>query len=120
MSKKPPVRAIFDNLSSLTTDHIITSEQFKKLLQRETHVAIERAMQDKKVYATLFEINTTGTYVEIHKRQWPDALEACLLWYVEEEDYTTCTHIRELIRKLRQYHGKKTITVTKDDTDARL
>lgn len=112
MSKRnQPIRAIFDNLSSLTSEDILSSDIFKQLVKSETPAAIERAMQEKKAYATLFEINNTASYIDIPKRNWQSALESCLQWYIEDEDFDKCIHIKDLIKKIQE---KKPINIPKD------
>lgn len=99
---RKPVRALFDNLDSLTSEHIAKSDILKELIKKHAPLAIEEAIVDKKIYASLFEINDSGQYVEIHKNQWIQALETCLLWYVEDENYEMCTHIKNLIHTLQE------------------
>lgn len=113
MSKrKQPIKALFDNISSLSSEEIQSSEQFKILLKVHSPEAIENAFLNNKLYATLFEINSSGNYIEIHRRHWESALETCLQWYIEEEDFSKCAHIRELIKKIKD-KNKKVVNVTK-------
>lgn len=114
MANKPPVRAIFDNVHTLTTEIITSSQPFKALLKDEVPRRVEEAHKAKKLFATIFEINTTNVYIELHKRNWVQALEACLLWYVEDEDYTTCTRIKGLIKSIKNKEHKPSIKANTD------
>ena len=98
---RKPVRALFDNLDSLTSDQISKSDILKELIKKHVPLAIEEAIVDKKIYASLFEINDSGQYIEVHKNQWVQALETCLVWYVEDENYEMCTHIKNLIQTIQ-------------------
>jgi len=102
-TQRKTVRAIFDNVESLTFEQIKDSEILKTLLKQETPKAIEDAMINKKSFAPLFEINATNNFVEIHKNYWSDCLSKCLHWYLEDgtEDYETCNHISKLIESLK-------------------
>jgi len=66
---------MFQPLEETTTAQLIESEPFKELVRKETFAAIEEAFQNKKTFATLFEINTTGNYIDIPKQYWVEALE---------------------------------------------
>jgi hypothetical protein len=107
MAKKRRLRAIIDNLQQVTSLDLQNSEQFNALLMKETPEAIADAIKNKLTYATIFEINNTNHYVEIHKRDWQTALEVCLDHYSSEdqEDYEKCVDIKKLIE---QINSKKT------------
>lgn len=120
MSKnKRPIRALFDNLSSLTPEQIMDSAPFKEMIKKHAPEAIELALSSNKLYATLFEINTSGNYIELHRRHWESALESCLQWYIDDEDFAQCAHIRELIKKTKQ-KNKKIVNVAKQQTNGGL
>ena len=108
-----PVRAIFDNIESLTKDHIAKSDILKDLVKNHLPSAIEEAIVEKKIYACIFEINDSGQYLEIHKNHWVQSLEACLVWYVEEENYEMCTHIKNMIQTIQKKPKPGKITVDK-------
>ena len=103
------VRALFDNVHNLPVENIAQSQVLKDLLKKHIPLSIENAIVANKVYATVFEINDSANYIEIHKNNWIQALETCLVWYVEEEDYEMCTHIKNLILAIQE---KKTNKLT--------
>jgi hypothetical protein len=94
---KRPVRALFENPQDLRAEDVSKSEILKDLLKNHVPLAIENAIVKKKIYASVFEINDSKQFVEIHKNNWVQALETCLVWYVEDEDYEMCNHIKNLI-----------------------
>ena len=110
---RKPVRALFDNLDQLTSEQISKSDILKQLVKKHVPLAIEEAAVDKKIYASLFEINDSGQYVEVHKNNWIQALETCLVWYVEDEDYEMCTHIKNLIHSIQEKPKSGKIEVPK-------
>jgi hypothetical protein len=112
MNKNRPPRAVFDNIESLTAQDIQTSEVLKTLIKKETPKAIEFALDNKKTFASIFEINDSNSYIELHKNQWVQALETCILFYIEEEDYESCNKITKLIEKIKK-KPKKVVTKQK-------
>ena len=94
---KRPVRALFDRPEQLQAEEVAKSEILKDLLKSHVPLAIENAIIKKKIYASIFEINDSNQFIEIHKNNWVQSLETCLVWYVEDEDYEMCNHIKNLI-----------------------
>lgn len=113
---RKPVRAVFDNIDNLSKDQIAKSDILKQLVKTHLPLAIEEAIVDKKIYASLFEINDSGQYLEIHKNHWIQSLEACLVWYVEEENYEMCTHIKNIIQSIQKKPKPGKIIVDKKKT----
>lgn len=109
MPKQRRIRAIIDQVESYSYSELVSSEQLKQLVYKETPLAIEEAIKHKSQYATIFEINNSGHYVEIHKTDWVDALNACITDLVAKEDYKECARINELIQKIQsKQHKTKT------------
>jgi hypothetical protein len=100
--KRNVVRALFDQPESLRSEEVADSEILKNLMKAHVPIAIELAIASNKIYASIFEINDSDCYLEIHKKHWAQALETCLLWYVEDEDYETCNHIKSLIHSVKE------------------
>lgn len=94
---KRPIRALFENPQDLRAEDVAKSEILKDLLKNHVPLAIENAIVKKKIYASVFEINDSKQFIEIHKNNWVQALETCLVWYVEDEDYEMCNHIKNII-----------------------
>lgn len=103
-------RAIFENIASLTAQDIEKSDILKGLLKVEVPKAIEYAIENKKTFASIFEINDSNSYIELHKNQWIQALETCILFYVEEEDYEACNKMTKLIDQIKNKKVKKVVT----------
>ena len=70
--------------------------------KKEVPASIEYAIENKKTFASIFEINDSNCYIELHKNQWIQALETCILFYIEEEDYEACNKITKLIEKIKK------------------
>ena len=109
------VRAVFDNPHELTPDKVSNSQDLKTLIKSEILNSIKGAFEANKVFAAIFEINDSAYYIEIHKKHWTQALETCLLWYVEEENYERCKEIKELINKINS-KGSKKINLNDNDS----
>jgi hypothetical protein len=112
MKKYRPARAIFENVSALAAKDIEASNILKGLLKVEVPKAIEYAIENKKTFASIFEINDSNSYIELHKNQWIFALETCILFYVEEEDYEACNKMTKLIESIRSKKVNKIVTHT--------
>lgn len=115
MAKRRVVRALFDNLDQLSPEQIATSEALKGLLKNQVPLAIEEANNTKKQYATIFEINDTGNYIVIHKRDWQPAIESCIAWYLESEEYEKCSELKELISRIKKSTKKIKIKTEEDE-----
>jgi hypothetical protein len=106
---KKNVRAIFEGLDRLTAEDIQKSEILKNLLLLHVPQSIQYALENGKIFATVFEINNSGEYIEIHKTFWVSALETTVLWLVEIEDYERCAEIQSLITAIKTKARTKTI-----------
>ena len=102
MSKRTIPRAMFQPLEDTTAAQLIESEPFRELVRKETFAAIEEAFQNKKTFATLFEINTTGNYIDIPKQYWVEALEECIKYNLTDEKFEECLKIKNLIDQIKQ------------------
>lgn len=102
MSKRQIPKAIFEPLESIQASDLLNSESLLKLIKVETPLAIEEAFRNKKTFATLFEINGAGMYLDIPKQYWIPALEACILLMIEKEDFEKCIPIRNLIEEIKK------------------
>lgn len=119
MAKRKTIRALFEDIDKLTTEQILKSEALKDLLKHQVPVAIYDAYNSKKQSASLFEINNTDHYVEIPKKDWAQALETCIMWYLESEDYERCSKIKEIIDEIQKKPIKK-INIKTDSNDKQL
>jgi len=112
--KRKTVRALFEQPETLRAQDIAGSEILKQLLKVHIPNSIEDAIVNNKVYAPIFEINDTDHYVEIHKNHWVQALETCLLWYIDDENYEMCNHIKNIIKSIQEKPKKVSVKKNKD------
>jgi len=101
---KRPFRVNFENLSDMRSEDLIESETLMRVLKTEVPKAINKAIKEKKVYATVFEINSFGIFVEIHKKDWINAINSCITLHAKDEDYEACgelTKTLEAITKIK-------------------
>jgi hypothetical protein len=115
MSKKRPVRALFDNLDELTPEEIASSEALKELLKFQVPYAILESHRANKQFAVIFEINSTSHFIEIHRKEWIQALETCIMWYLESEDYEECTKLQQVIAEIQNKKSTKLKIKTKEN-----
>lgn len=109
------VRAIFDNPHDLTPESVTNSSELRSLIKSEILGSIKLALDANKTYASIFEINDSSHYIDIHKKHWVQALETCLLWYVEDENYEKCKEIKELINRINN-KGSNKINLNDNDS----
>lgn len=105
------VRAVFDNPYDLTPEQVADSQELKKLIKSQAPEVIRLAFDHGKKFATIFEINDSSFYVELPKKSWVQALETCLLWYVEEENYEMCTKIKDLVKEIQNRGNKNKLNL---------
>jgi hypothetical protein len=110
-----PVRALFPDIYNLTAQDIASSAILKDLLKAEVPKAIRSAHKEKKIYACIFEINASNYYIEIHKKDWLTALETCVMFNVESENYEACTEINEIMKEVKASTKSPKIKLKSDD-----
>ena len=101
---KKVIRAVFDDPNGVSPESVANSQDLKKLIKLHVYDYIKTAFESNKTFAPLFEINDSSYYVELHRKHWVQALETCMIWYVEDENYEMCTKIKDLIKDI---NGKK-------------
>ena len=94
MAKRNIPKAMFDYLENIQASDLTNSEALLNLIKIETPLAIEEAFKGKKTFATIFEINGLGLYVDIPKQYWIPALEQCIAFKLEEEKFEDCIPIK--------------------------
>lgn len=111
--KRRVTRALFDQPEFLISEDVAKSEILKQLLKIHVPNSIEDAIINSKIYACIFEINDSNHYIEIHKNHWIQALETCLLWYVEDENYEMCNHIKNIIKSIKDKSKISKVSIKK-------
>jgi len=81
-------------------DLLCSNKVFLDVVYKETIDGITEAITNKTKSATLFELNKSENFVEIEKPQWKQALESCIDFYLQTEDYETCSKIKGIIDKI--------------------
>lgn len=102
MSTRRIPRALFEPLEDIRASDLIGNEALLNLIKKETFIAIEEAFRHKKTFATLFEINGTGMYIDIPKQYWIPALEQCINFMLEDERFEECIPIKVLIDEIKK------------------
>lgn len=97
---KRPFRVNFENLSDMRSEDLIESETLVKVLKTEVPKAINKAIKEKKTYATVFEINSFGVFVEIHKKDWINAINSCISLHAKDEDYEACGELTKTLEAI--------------------
>jgi hypothetical protein len=102
MAKRQIPRAFFEPLEHIQASDLLDSEELLTMIKVETPIAIEEAFRTKKTFATLFEINGIGLYIDIPKQYWIPALETCIRFMIEEESFEKCIPLRNLIEEIKK------------------
>ncbi len=95
-------KALFEPLSDIQASDLLESQALLELLKKEIPLAIKEAHQNKKTFATLFEINGLGLYLDIPKQYWVAALEQCINYKLEEERFEECIPLKKLIDEIKK------------------
>lgn len=95
-------RVVFQPLEGLTATQLQDNKLLYEIVRSETHPAIKDAFEHKKTFATLFEVNTTGNYLDIPKQYWISALEECIKFNLVDEEFEECLKIKNLIDSIKQ------------------
>ena len=123
MSKREIPKAFFEPLEDIQASDLLDNEALLRMIKAETPIAIEEAFCNKKTFATLFEINGMGLYIDIPKQYWISALEQCINFMLEEERFEECIKLRDLIEEIKKPikripKKKNNGTVAERDTDS--
>lgn len=123
MSKREIPKAFFEPLEDIQASDLLDNEALLRMIKAETPVAIEEAFRNNKTFATLFEINGMGLYIDVPKQYWIPALEQCINFMLEEEKFEECVKLRDLIEELKKPikripKKKNNGTVAERDTDS--
>ena len=102
MSTRRIPRAIFEPVENIKASELVLNEALLNLVKKETFIAIEEAFRSRKTFATLFEVNATGMYIDIPKHYWIPALEQCINFMLEEERFEDCISIKTLIDQIKK------------------
>jgi|TARA_R110000868_G_scaffold45075_1_gene149964 hypothetical protein len=102
MNKRKIPRAFFEPLEAIQASDLLENESLLDLVKNETPLAIEEAFRNKKTFATLFEVNGIGLYLDIPKQYWIPALEQCISFKLTEEKFEDCIKLRDLIEEIRK------------------
>ena len=102
MSKRKIPRALFELPEDVEASQLLENEALLALIKAETPLAIEESFRGKKTFATIFEINGIGLYVDIPKAYWIPALEQCIAFNLEEEKFEECIKLKNLIDEIRK------------------
>ena len=123
MSKREIPKAFFEPLEDIQASDLLDNEALLRMIKAETPIAIEEAFRNKKTFATLFEINGMGLYIDIPKQYWISALEQCINFMLEEERFEECIKLRDLIEEIKKPikripKKKENGTIAERDTDS--
>lgn len=102
MGKRQIPKAFFEPLEHIKASDLLESNSLLEMIKKETPIAIEEAFRNNKTFATLFEVNGTGVYLDIPKQYWIAALETCIRFMIEKEDFEKCIPLRNLIEEIQK------------------
>lgn len=97
--RKVPILNIYP-IERATPESISESSQLTTFLYTETPKAIQEAIRTRKQVATLFQINNQDAYLEIEKRDWCAAIDKCIVYQSEKEQYELCTELQDIKIKI--------------------
>ena len=88
----------------------------KNIIFTELYEAIkDTADNPTKKTATLFEINDSGTILDIAESDWVTALEEAIVFFEQKEEYEKCNLYKTLINQLYERRSKQNNTSSKQN-----
>lgn len=117
MAKRQIPKALFEPFEHVEVSNLLENEALLAMIKKETPLAIEEAFKSRKTFATLFEVGGTGFYLDLPKQYWIPALETCITFKLQEEEFEDCVAIKNLIEEIRKgakILPKKLIKLDKD------
>jgi hypothetical protein len=102
VSKRKIPKAIFEPFEDVRSADLVQTAPLLDLLKKETPAAIKEAYEGNKTFATIFEINGLGFYLDISRQYWIPALEQCINFMLEEERFEECIPIKKLIDEIKK------------------
>ena len=99
-------RALFEPIIGIQASDLTDNAILLNLIKSETPLAIEEAFKAKKTFATIFEVNTTGYFLDIPKTYWIQALEECIKLNLEDEHFEECIKLKDLIEVIKKASKK--------------
>lgn len=100
-TKRQIPKAVFEPWSSIVASDLIETPPLVELIKRETPIAIKDAFENRKTFATLFQVNHSEYYIDIPKPYWIKALEECINYLIEEQRFEECKDIKKLIDDIK-------------------
>lgn len=89
------------DFESIKKQDPIAGNNIKEDVIKEAYQAIEYGIKAKKQTAELFEIHNTRAILNIPKSRWKSTLNNIILpHFIEKEEYTICSNIRDLISQI--------------------
>ena len=98
--RRVPLMKVASN-DKYTHEHLLESETFIKAVYYETVNGIEDAITNNNKIAILFLIGNSDAHVEINKPEWEIALQSCIEYYSQLEEYELCVKIKKLMDKIK-------------------
>ena len=108
MAKRRIPKAVFEPWENVVADDLLQTPQLVELVKKEAPEAIKDAFENKKTFATLFQVNHSEFYIDIPKPYWTAALEECIKYLIDEQRYEECKDIKKLIDSIKA--SSKTIS----------
>ncbi len=100
-AKRQIPKALFEPWSGITAEDLMDTPPLVELVKKEAPKAIQDAFENRKTFATLFQVNHSEYYVDIPKSHWIHALEECIKYLIEEQRYEECKDIKKLIDDIK-------------------
>lgn len=61
---------MFEPIEDVRAEDLLQTPVLVAMVRKETPLAIRAALDEKKTFATIFEVGATGMYIDIPKSYW--------------------------------------------------
>lgn len=103
MASKKEVRRVplmkVNSSDKYTHEHLLKNDTFINAVYNEAFIGIEDAINNNNKTAVIFLLGNSDAHVEISKTEWKTALQSCIDYYVQTEQYEICSDIVKLMDK---------------------
>lgn len=97
--RKIPILNIYP-LKGASPEVLFETYHLKTFVYTETPKAIEEALRTRKQVATLFQVNNQDAFIEIQKEDWSTAIDKCIAYQSEKEQYELCSELQDIKTKI--------------------
>ena len=92
------IEIVYNDSSDLKK--LATKDEFVTFIITDSLKSIENAIKEGKEKVELFNIYNLSLIIELNRSNFENVLNNITQYYIKEEDYEMCNHIKDLINEI--------------------